>query len=158
MNNGEFEKIWRLLVSLWPGAAAKKSKVDKAVWLKGLEPYAMTDVSDRIMTYAQHNKFFPDLADITGNLLRKQFKPRDIEMAEKLYARMKSKTPQSEVVARPASEPEIQERMVYDFDCQKCQHNIGKPSLECEVLLSGKRGIIYIDDDVFFCREFKEDV
>lgn len=157
MNNGEFEKIWRLLSSLFPAAAAKKSKVDKAVWLKGLEPYAMTDVSDRIMTYAQRNKFFPDLADITGNLLQKQFKPMDIEMAEKLYARMKSKTPQSEVVARQAPEPEIQERRAYDFDCQKCQHNSGTARINCMKIYAGMSRIIYAGEDgIMHCREYQE--
>ena len=77
----EFEKIWTLLTSLWPNAAAKKSHVDKAVWRKGLEVYRMDEVSDRILTYARQNKFWPDLADITGHLLRKS---GDAEIQEKI--------------------------------------------------------------------------
>ena len=68
MENGEFEKIWRLMGILWPNAAAKKSEVDKAVWRKALAGYTMQSVSDRIMAYAKGNKFFPDLADVTKGL------------------------------------------------------------------------------------------
>ena len=158
MTNDEFEKIWRLLSSLFPSAAAKKSKVDIVVWRKGLEPYAMSEVSDRIMTYAQRNKYFPDLADITGNLLQKDAGFCDIERMNKLYEKMKSKSEQREVVAQHKTEPEIQERKAYDFDCQKCRHNTAKPRLECEVLLSGKKCILWVgDDDVMRCREFKEE-
>lgn len=77
MTNDEFQKIWRLLGSLWPAAAAKKTKVDIAVLRKGLISYAMADVSDRIMDYAKQNKFFPDLSDITAGL-----KTEDEEKAE----------------------------------------------------------------------------
>jgi len=94
MTTDEFEKIWRLLSSLFPSAAAKKSKVDIAVWRKGLEPYAMSEVSDQILTYAQNNKYFPDMADITKHLLRKQ---TDAEKAiihnAKLLAKIKGIEP-----------------------------------------------------------------
>lgn len=81
MTNDEFQKVWRLLGSLWPAAAAKKTKVDIAVWRKGLSGYAMADVSDRIMDYAKQNKFFPDLSDITAGL-----KTEDEEKAETMAA------------------------------------------------------------------------
>lgn len=81
MTNGEFEKVWRLLGSLWPAAAAKKSKVDIAVWRKGLSGYAMADVSERIMDYAKQNKYFPDLSDVTAGL-----KTEDEEKEETMAA------------------------------------------------------------------------
>ena len=81
MTNDEFQKIWRLLGSLWPAAAAKKTKVDIAVWRKGLSGYAMADVSDRVMDYAKENKFFPDLSDITAGLKTEDEEAEEIEAA-----------------------------------------------------------------------------
>lgn len=75
MSGNEFDKIWRLLGSLFPGAAAKKGPVDKSVWKHALEPYDMTSVSDQIMVYARRNKFFPDLADITAHLIADDYFP-----------------------------------------------------------------------------------
>ena len=68
MSNDEFTKIWTLMTSLWPAAAAKKNKINLAVWKKGLADFTMQDVSDRVMSYAKSSKFFPDLADITKGL------------------------------------------------------------------------------------------
>lgn len=81
MENEEFEKIWRLLSSLFPNAAAKKSNVDKAVWRKGLSHYSMADVSDRVMEYARQKKYFPDLADITSGLKTSEEQSAEIEAA-----------------------------------------------------------------------------
>lgn len=69
MSGPEFDKIWRLMASLWPNAAAKKSEIDKTVWKKSLEPYGMAEITERIMTYSRQNKFFPDVADITKRML-----------------------------------------------------------------------------------------
>ncbi len=90
MSSNEFEKVWRLLESLFPTAAAKKKPVDKTVWKHALEPYDMKDVTDRIMVYAKNNKFWPDLADITAKMLSVQFNPEAaiIRMA-RLLARIK---------------------------------------------------------------------
>lgn len=68
MNNEEFDRVWRLLGSLFPAATAKKSHVDIAVWRRGLENYSMAAVADSVMEYARNNKYFPDLADITKGL------------------------------------------------------------------------------------------
>lgn len=80
MSRDEFEKIWRLLQTLWPSAAAKKGNNDKIVWQRALSAYEMVDVSDRIISYAQGNKFFPDVADITKGL------QTDRENAEEINA------------------------------------------------------------------------
>ena len=90
MSNGEFEKVWRLLGSLFPGAAAKKGQVDKSVWRHALEPYSMQEITDRIMVYARQNKFFPDLADITAKLISVQFNAEAAIIGNaRLYARIK---------------------------------------------------------------------
>ena len=69
MTSAEFEKVWNLLSSLYPNSAAKKSKVDIAVWWRALKDYDMKKVSETIMAYAKKNKYFPDLVDITKHLL-----------------------------------------------------------------------------------------
>ena len=90
MSNGEFEKVWRLLCSLFPGAAAKKGQVDKSVWRHALEPYSMQKITDRIMVYARNNKFWPDLADITAKMISDQFDAvAAINGNARLYARIK---------------------------------------------------------------------
>ena len=68
MDSAEFSKIWTLMKRLWPAAAAKRSEQDVTIWRRGLADYDMGEVSDRIMAYAQREKYFPDLADITKGL------------------------------------------------------------------------------------------
>ncbi|MBO7669051.1 MAG: hypothetical protein J6S60_00545 [Oscillospiraceae bacterium] len=69
MSRDEFDKIWRMMATLWPNAAAKKTDRDKKVWAKIMGSYKMQDVTDAVMAYSKTNKFFPDVADITKNLL-----------------------------------------------------------------------------------------
>ena len=93
MSGNDFEKIWRLLGSLYQGAAAKKGPVDKAVWKHALAPYDMTTVSEQIMAYARRNKFFPDLADITAHLIADDYFPDTegtIIKTAKIYAHLAS--------------------------------------------------------------------
>lgn len=68
----EFDKVWRLLEGLWP---AYTKRVSRRIWEVGTAPFRMADVSDAIMEYARHNKFFPDLADITSALKPEEEKP-----------------------------------------------------------------------------------
>lgn len=93
MSGNEFDKIWRLLQTLWPNAAAKKSKNDIEVFRRGLAGYSMPEVADRIMEYARGNKYFPDLADITAGLKAAADETDEIEAAiihnAKLLARIK---------------------------------------------------------------------
>ena len=90
MSSNEFEKVWRLLESLFPTASAKKKPVDKTVWKHALEPYSMQEITDRIMVYAKQNKFFPDLADITAKLVSVQFNAEAAIIGNaRLFARIK---------------------------------------------------------------------
>ena len=69
MQTEEFEKIWTLYRTLFPASAAKvKSENVKMVWRVALAPFAMDDVVEASMNWARRNKFFPDIADITGSL------------------------------------------------------------------------------------------
>lgn len=92
MTEVEFDRVWRLLGTLFPAATAKKSKNDLAVWRRGLAGYVMTDVSDRIIEYAQQKKFFPDLADITNGLKREVVHEDDTDASlmhnARVYARV----------------------------------------------------------------------
>lgn len=69
MQTEEFEKIWTLYRTLFPASAAKlKSENIRMVWRVALAPFAMDDVVEASMNWARRNKFFPDIADITGGL------------------------------------------------------------------------------------------
>lgn len=92
MTEGEFGRVWRLLGTLFPAATAKKSKNALAVWKRGLSAFAMDDISDRIMEYAQANKYFPDLADITKGLTPETVSTEDVDASlihnVRVYARV----------------------------------------------------------------------
>lgn len=69
MQSEDFEKIWTLYRTLFPASAAKiRSENMKMVWRVALSPYGMDDVVEASMAWARKNKFFPDIADITGAL------------------------------------------------------------------------------------------
>ena len=70
MTQNDFDRVWLLFETLFPAAAKKKSKNERAVWRVGLEPYGLRDVTEAVMNYARQSKFFPDLADITASLPR----------------------------------------------------------------------------------------
>lgn len=68
MTDMEFERIWTLFGELFPASAKGKSAKSKRVWQVALAPYEQDAVSAATLVYARRNKFFPDVADITGNL------------------------------------------------------------------------------------------
>lgn len=95
MTQNDFSRVWRLLETLFPAAARRKSENDIAVWRVGLEPYALQDVTNAVMDYARQSKFFPDLADITATLPRQPTQReleqgrRNIENLRKLYEQIR---------------------------------------------------------------------
>lgn len=44
---------------------------------------------------------------------------------------------------------------IYEFDCYKCKHNTERHrhGICCEILVSGKRGIIKAESDSMICKE-----
>lgn len=73
MQTEEFDKIWNLYQTLFPAASSRlKNANTRKAWQVALEPYAMDDVVDASMRWARKTKFFPDIADITGNLIPEQ--------------------------------------------------------------------------------------
>ena len=69
MLKDEFEKIWTLYRTLFPASTARLNSVNtRKVWEAALEPYRMEDVASASIHWARKNKFFPDIADITGDL------------------------------------------------------------------------------------------
>lgn len=66
MKKPDYEKIVALMETYWPNRKFD-TKLRRAWWL-ALEPFKYDEVRDAIVKYARANKFFPDVADITGNL------------------------------------------------------------------------------------------
>lgn len=68
MNTKEFDKLWRLFEELFPAAVKKKGINGRTVWERAMSPYSLEEATEATMKYARQNKFFPDVADITGGL------------------------------------------------------------------------------------------
>ncbi|MET0016500.1 hypothetical protein [Oscillibacter sp.] len=68
MQKSEVESLFNLLEQFYPNAKQLCSKTVQAAWVLALEPYAYEDAKAAAIAYARKNKFFPDVADITGGL------------------------------------------------------------------------------------------
>lgn len=68
MRKSEVESLFNLLGEFYPNAKQLCSKTAQAAWVLVLEPYAYEDAKAAAIAYARKNKFFPDVADITGGL------------------------------------------------------------------------------------------
>jgi len=68
MNKDERKKIYTLLSKFYPKAKQLKDRETLTAWGIVLENYIYDDVKTAVLRYAAKNKFFPDLADITGSL------------------------------------------------------------------------------------------
>lgn len=68
MSSDDFAKIWMLFRTLFSPSPRANSKNERIVWEAALRPYSLDDVTSSVMAWARKNKFFPDIADITGKL------------------------------------------------------------------------------------------
>ena len=68
MRKSEVESLFNLLEQFYPNAKQLCSKTVQAAWVLAVEPYAYEDAKAAAIAYARKNKFFPDVADITGGL------------------------------------------------------------------------------------------
>lgn len=68
MTVDERQKIYHLLSKFYPNARQLKDRETLTAWGIVLEDYTYPDVKTAVLRYAAKNKFFPDLADITGSL------------------------------------------------------------------------------------------
>lgn len=68
MQKSEVENLFNLLEQFYPNAKQLCSKPVQVAWVLALEPYAYEDAKAAAIAYARKNKFFPDVADITGGL------------------------------------------------------------------------------------------
>ena len=68
MQKSEVENLFNLLEQFYPNAKQISSKPVQVAWVLALEPYAYEDAKAAAIAYARKNKFFPDVADITGGL------------------------------------------------------------------------------------------
>lgn len=66
----ETKKLFVMLGVYFPTAkAAKGNDLMVRTWHLALEPYRYEDVRENVVQYVRSNKFFPDIADLTHNLL-----------------------------------------------------------------------------------------
>ncbi len=68
MTREEQNKCFALLGEFYPNSRRLQSKTQRAAWRLVLEHYGYPDVKDAIVNHAARSNFFPDVADITGNL------------------------------------------------------------------------------------------
>lgn len=68
MNKEERIRVYRLLGQYYPNARQLRSAETLTAWGLVLEKFTYADVKARVVAYAARNKFFPDIADIVGDL------------------------------------------------------------------------------------------
>lgn len=68
MNENERKKIYTLLSKFYPNARQLRDRATLTAWGYVLEKFTYDDVKSAVLDYASRNKFFPDLADLTGTL------------------------------------------------------------------------------------------
>lgn len=68
MQKSEVESLFKFLARFYPNAKQLHSNPVQVAWVLALEPYAYEDAKAAAIAYARKNKFFPDVADITGGL------------------------------------------------------------------------------------------
>lgn len=81
MNREERQKIYLLLHQFYPRAKQLQSPETLTAWGFVLENYTYEDVKSKVIAYAARHKFFPDIADITADLLPISDAPETHEMA-----------------------------------------------------------------------------
>lgn len=68
MTEVERKKIYTLLSKFYPNARQLKDRSTLTAWGLVLEQFPYDAVKSSVLSYAARNKYFPDLADITGGL------------------------------------------------------------------------------------------
>lgn len=68
MDKEERQRIYTLLSKFYPNAKQLKDRATLTAWGLALEDFPYEDVKKSVLDYATRNKYFPDLADITGSL------------------------------------------------------------------------------------------
>ena len=68
MNKEDRQKIYTLLSKYFPNARQLKDPATLTAWGLVLGKYPYDDVKNAVIEYVARNKFFPDIADITGSL------------------------------------------------------------------------------------------
>ena len=83
LNTKEMDALWEMLGILRPKDARLRNETLKLVWSRALEPYAWSDVHEAVLTHFRTQKYFPDVADITGRCPQ----PREPEALEAMRYR-----------------------------------------------------------------------
>jgi hypothetical protein len=77
MDREERQRIYLLLHQFYPRARQLQTPETLTAWGYILENYTYEDVKKKILKYAASNKYFPDIADITGDLTPVE-EPREV--------------------------------------------------------------------------------
>lgn len=68
MTDIEFTKIWNLLETTYCNSKSLKDPKTRRIWAVALEPYAVQEVTDRLLAHIRQHKYPPAIADMTANL------------------------------------------------------------------------------------------
>lgn len=97
----ERQKIYALLARYYPNAKQLKNPAVLTAWGYILERLSYSDVKKAVIAYAARNKFFPDVADITSDLIAEidryappaQRELEDMECTRRCWERYKEANP-----------------------------------------------------------------
>lgn len=79
MERLEFDKIWNLYRTLYPGHHNLDDENLKIVWEVALRPFSLDDVTAAVMAWARKKKYFPVIAEITGDLTPVEAPPEKLK-------------------------------------------------------------------------------
>lgn len=86
MDRKETIQLLKLLEQFYPNRFTKMDtpaiEAFAGAWTLAFEPYDYEDVKAAAVEYVRHNKFFPDVADITGELVKCEDKNRNAGVSE----------------------------------------------------------------------------
>ena len=66
MDKNDVDRLFRLLEQFYPNARQIRSRDTRLAWELALRRYPYEQVRAAAVAYAQRNKYFPDLADLTA--------------------------------------------------------------------------------------------
>lgn len=100
MTHEEQNKCFALLGEFYPNSRRLQSKAARAAWRLALERFPYASVKAEIVNHATRCNFFPDVADILGNLTPEPVMSpcgmSDMERMERLLSRLRENTGEAE--------------------------------------------------------------
>lgn len=109
MKSADFEKIWNLYQTLFPGHHNLRNENTRIVWEVALRPYALGDVVEASMDWARRSKYFPNIAEITAGLTQVESPLEKQERAKDRYGDVAWMAPHIHKVAARLTDAEAEE-------------------------------------------------